>query len=191
LEGVAELWFDERIGDWWASYRLLADEGGVPIVGEIRIYPYATSSAPGGDRWTGFVPAGGIPATVLRRVTARAPFSPNDWRRLMKRHPAAPLIQVAAKVDLSAHRAGQTVPPALLAKVADTYVECCIDKPKSPITVAARRLNLSPRYVKFILGRAREEGYLTSLGRGRSGGAITKKATALLEDNVHQKGTSG
>src|SRR5687768_14691386 len=73
--GVAEAWVEQPMGDWIVAYRILP-QGGVPVIGEVRVFPRKprTTDTPG--RWDGEVlglsvevPEGGLATRHLRRVT--------------------------------------------------------------------------------------------------------------------------
>jgi hypothetical protein len=183
-EGFDELWVDERLGDWVAQYRIVPQDG-VPVVAEIRVLPWSPTTAPGGAFWVGYCPPGGLPALVLRQVTAKAPLDRRDWQRTVRRYP---FLKAWDRIDPT-RAAPRTVTPAFLAGIAAAYLQCCTEAPQSPMRALATRLNYSLRYAKHLVDQARDRGYLTSLGRGRAGGTLSAEAKALLEGPA-QKGTS-
>ena len=85
VRGVADLWLEQRIGEWIAAYRVIAAQGR-PWIGEIRIFPADTifeRERPKGEWVSGTlagvratVPAGGVTARILAEV------KPRRWRRI-------------------------------------------------------------------------------------------------------------
>jgi hypothetical protein len=73
----------------------------------------------------------------------------------------------------------------LLTLVADEYVK--VARGPRPLEATKRALEkkgkpYSEKYVRDLVHRARLEGLLTSLGRGRSGGELTEKAQEILRN---------
>jgi hypothetical protein len=78
---VADLWIEQRIGDWVAAYRVVASHGR-PWIGEVRVFPRESVGRPAGEWVAGTlagvlakVPAGGVTAKILADV------KPHRWRR--------------------------------------------------------------------------------------------------------------
>ncbi len=66
------------------------------------------------------------------------------------------------------------------AALAKAYIETLDTGESTPVRALAEQLGLGEKTVRNHLFKARERGLLTSLGRGRAGGALTPKAKEIL-----------
>jgi hypothetical protein len=192
----------EAFDDWCVGLRIDMREGEM-AVGEVRIFPTrqlrdqalqrmsdAAFRAEGGATAAlpASVPAGGLDAMSLKSL----PFG-----RLIRQALAdvSKFAHVAEELDLAPEGWGNQVENALprpgprghpqrfFAEVAGEYLELIRQGDSRPNETLARRHTVAPSTGQGWIKTARREGLLTSAGRGRPGGRLTAKATALLEEN--------
>lgn len=195
---VRETWVESELGDGWrAAFRMLIQDG-LPVVGEIRVYPAEPDADPGrwsaeivGDRAD--VPAGGVTGRLLRRIhvdAARDTFgemqaagfllgidatTPPDFERI--RHHAT-------------HNPGRRGhPDTFYAAAAAAYLTHIHAGATTPTEALAAELGLPAWRVRDIVKAARIRGLLTQPPRGRAGGELTPAGqTALTAWNTPDKG---
>jgi hypothetical protein len=200
LEGIGEAsvletWIEVPVGAWIVAYRLVNDQG-VPVVGEVRMFP-AEPGRPGPGQWSGEllgpearVPRGGITARVLRRVRVRAYLTRMSEvvRQLRVEAPAWAPRYGWAVIDPTApgaarpgaRRGPKGRPDSFYAEVAREYVKAVERGSYRPVADLARRRRASPTKVRDMIRRARARGLLTLEGPGKRGGLLTERAETLL-----------
>ena len=67
-----------------------------------------------------------------------------------------------------------------LASVAQDYVRLLNEGETSVINALAEQLEIGRNTVTDVLRQCRSDGFLTSTGRGRAGGSLTKQATDVI-----------
>jgi len=190
-----EIWVEAELNDGWiAAYRLLPQEG-VPVIGELRIFPKSPRNARQPGLWDGAllgsdvtVPKGGLTARLLRRARvgahhrfgnkAVALFPESEISRVA---PASlPRVQQGRSARVSGKGGRPKLPDLVYARVAAAYERACMRGDDSPVRTAATAARLPLVRVRTMLHVARIRGLLTTRGQGLVGGVLTPKARAVL-----------
>ena len=200
-----EAWIEVPAGEGWlASYRVVMKEAG-PVVAEIRVFPAgADRRTPGSwSRDPVSVPAGGIPARVLRRLRLTDPIG--LFERVVSKWEADQGEEVTQRVfgRFGFRRSGGAVPKRtgragrsdeFYARWAAAYVgrlkrgsrhpvRDLVTRP--PVTIAGFGSSGAPEAtVRGIIHEARRRKLLTAAPPGRAGGELTEKSTRLLARSV-------
>src|SRR5262245_48223012 len=194
---VSDTLYERRIGDDWVAFYRIVNQGGVPVVGEVRVYP----SEPHGSRppgmWSGevrgskaSVPLGGITGRLLRRVR----IDYQALATLVRDYRAAPAESLFAwaieRRGFQAERrlrrrpgAGRPRPrPEILAQAAVAYEQALL-RGRPPLQMIARLLSVKASTARGVIARARKGGFLVPakvMKRGVLLGRATKRAKAVL-----------
>lgn len=130
----------------------------------------------------------GLSAAILRSLPLRELVNEATERATTARTDTADIEPGALVVRTPFGVA--TVPPAdsvspdlRYARVAQTYVALVESGVTQPAVHMAREMDVSLRTVRAWIDRARARGLLERPGSGPPGGALTRKARALLEDS--------
>ena len=193
---VHNVWACVDLDDYWyAAYRLVSDDRGKPVIGEIRVYPGRQEWEIG--EWVaavmGFrskVARGGLTGRVLRRITARSIL---EALQRMKQGPRASRFNAPSGKWLSAHWDGKAPsksrqslrgrprrPEIDHAVLAAQYVALRKAQHPKPIPTLAKRRGETIPTVRAALHRARLLGLMPL---GKKGAALAKllpKAQSLL-----------
>ncbi len=195
---VEEAWIEVPAGEGWlAAYRVVMTETG-PVIGELRVLPAENAHRSPG-RWSedpSFVPAGGIPARVLRRLRLTDPIG--LFERFVKKWESEHGDEVTRRVfgRLSSPPSRTPVPKrtgragrsdAFYARWAAAYVERLRRGSRHPVRDLAARppvkisgfassSDAPEATVRAIIHEARRRDLLTAAPRGRAGGELTDKA---------------
>ncbi|MGH2660719.1 MAG: hypothetical protein ACRDHS_13935 [Actinomycetota bacterium] len=198
---VDEAWIEVPVGEGWlAAYRVVMKEA-APVIGEIRVFPTGVDrpTAGGWSRNATSVPAGGIPARVLRRLRLTDPIG--LFERFVRKWEAEHGAEVTNRVfgRLRPRRSEAPVPKrtgragrsdGFYARWAAAYVERLqrgsrhpvsdlVNRP--PVTIAGFASSRAPQAtVRAIIHEARRRKLLTGAPPGRAGGKLTEKGTRLL-----------
>jgi hypothetical protein len=184
---VREWWVENDLGDGWrVAHRILIQDG-LPIVGEVRVYPAEKGAQAG--RWSAehlgeaaTSPKGGVTGRLLQRVRiddARETFDDMRRRRLLLGTPALPdLARIRHDATHNPGRGGH--PDAFYAAVAAAYLAKLHAGATTPTDALADDLNLRPQRLRDLLRAARTRGLLTQPPRGRAGGELTPAGQAAL-----------
>jgi hypothetical protein len=190
-----ETWLEVPIDDdrWTVAYRLVAREG-VPVVAEVRVFPYD----PDPDRVTmgrwsereDLVPVGGLSTRRLRDVKIEEHLH-KKWAEFL----ATPAAQLAARdhglepseaPSVRGRRGRPPIDDLLLARVAQKYVLKVRDGGRHPVRdiyAEGGEMTYSYDTIRGYVVMGRKRGLLTeSVRPGRAGGSLTLKAIWLLED---------
>ena len=169
---VKEDWIEADLDPRWvAAFRVIRDDRGLPVFGEVRVFPQGKRPTTWRGRWSAEVtgssaqaPRGGITARLLRRIQtgpseallakASRLFARDAQREKGPLPPylkdgAAPLL-IAAGERVRRHpptpgRGRRPEPDATYAKVADAYVTAFREHRRAPILDTAKRFQMSPR----------------------------------------------
>ena len=214
--GTLNLWADVKLDrQWQVSYRLVV-QGGVLVIGEVRVLPRH-----GSDReiWTdaeeksglhAAAPAGGVRSTLLRRVgipavgrAARqfATILKDAVRAFAEQHGAhdgetvivspTPVPSQADGQQRSGSPRGRKGKGAVFyARIAQTYIaECGKDKHRGVLKVVQKQHGLgSVDQARVAVYRAREMGFIGGQRMpGKAGGSLTDKAKATLASSATAK----
>lgn len=200
---VRETWLEDSLGDGWRIAYRLVPQAGLPVIGEIRVYPDEPERRGDAGEWsahelgdTASVPAGGLPIRALRRISledAQRNFH-EIFRSVHEQYPDDPLwVLETWSVDpailsrqLSRHpgRGGRS--DAFYAQLAFLYTSTVQTGQPRPLEHLAKELARPSGHVRQLLATARERGLLTRSTRGRAGGELTEKARRTLQ--AHQLG---
>jgi hypothetical protein len=201
--GRRDAWIEEDLPDGWiAAYRLTADERGLMVIAEVRVFPKEPSALASDEleievlhegehqsaasqralgSWSGepkSVPAGGFRVATLRKMH---PAKARTYAFTRSR--AIPLPDSFDQLSVKPDK-GKRLPrnDRRLAEVAVLYSGACAAGSTSPHDDLAPRLKYSSDYIRCTLvPEARRRGFLTEApGRGRAGGEATAKALALV-----------
>ncbi len=198
---VEEAWIEVPAGDrWLVGYRLVMKKVG-PVIGEIRVFPAEQGRRTAGC-WSGdaaSVPAGGIPARVIRRVRLTEPIRlfehfVKKWKESHGEEVSKRVLgrvwsrRSEAPVPKRTGRAGRS--DEFYARWAAAYVERLQRGSRRPVRDLATRppvriagfdSSREPEAtVRAIIHEARRRKLLTDAPRGRAGGDLTKKARGLI-----------
>jgi hypothetical protein len=175
-------WVESDVGDGWrAAFRMLIQDG-LPVVGEVRVYPAEDDALPG--RWSATTaPTGGVTTRLLRRVHIDAARERFDEMRssgfLLGPHPAAPdLDRIRYHATHNPGRGGH--PDGFYAAAAAAYVTHLHTGATKPTEALAAELDLPPWRVRDLVRAARTRGLFTQPPRGRAGGELTPAGHAAL-----------
>lgn len=130
----------------------------------------------------------------LRRPRPQVPEPQVDDDAAFRAYVASLVGPVGAEVqarpaDRRGRRDRSTPAQAELAYLAAEYLEIIAAGSPRPVLDLAARLGWSPGKTQKKLARARAEGLLTSLGRGRAGGELTDEALRALSNLSGQRGS--
>jgi hypothetical protein len=185
------VWVEAPLGEaWTVAYRLVVQRG-VPVVGEMRIFPHDEYPGRHPGEWRGVflqaataAPEGGLTARLLRQVRV------GEHMKVMG--------QILEKLRGELSHLGLTMPPprrtprpvkiqdrkhrqdGLYARLAEAYVAAFNAGSRTPSADVARRWKLSAAKVRDLLFKARRRRLLTAAPNGKSGGELTEKAYAIL-----------
>jgi hypothetical protein len=180
--GVPEaFWIEAIYAGWVAAYRI-TQQGGRPVVAEMRVFPDEASRARPGE-WstdTAHVPTGGLPARLVRGLKPGEDLAVglkigNRYVRLVP--PAANRFRRAGFRRLKKTRPGHGYSDNELLRAAVFYVERGGRRPVADLAVAWK---LEHQQARDLLQAAGEKGFLTPGTRGKTSRALTEKAKALL-----------
>lgn len=189
------VWVEAPIGEaWTAAYRIVVQRG-VPVVGELRIFPHDDYPGRHPGEWRARflqasteAPPGGLTARLLRQVRV------GEHMKVMG--------QILEKFAGELKPLGLTMPPPrraprpmkirershgrddLYARLAEAYVAAFNAGSRTPAADVARRWKLGPdgaAKVRNLLFKARRRGMLSDgPGGSKAGGELTDKARAIL-----------
>jgi hypothetical protein len=208
LVTVREAWVEASIGeDWIAAYRLVP-KNGVPVIGELRVFP-AEPHRPGPGRWSGewlgvgaSASSGGLTARLLRRV----PTTPHvrlvadllrKWREEMGGDRAlrrlwgdAPSLPDDARPQphptptgtarATGKRGRKGRPKEEVARIAAAYSSAIAIGSRRPVRDVVQKLRLDSSQVRDVIYRARKLGFLTRTTSGIPAGILTPAGEGLL-----------
>ena len=208
-KGTVNLWADVKLDrQWQVSYRLVV-QGGVPVIGEVRVLPRHGSKS---ETWTdaeekfgllAAAPAGGVRSTLLRRVgvpavgrAARqfATILKDAVRASEEQHGArdgetiivspTPVPSQPEGQQRSGSRRGRKGKgEAFYARIAETYIaEVEKNKHRGLAEVVQKQHGLSTvEHARVAIFRAREKGFIGGTRvTGKAQGFLTDKAKAVL-----------
>ena len=189
---ISETWVESPLGaDWIAAYRIVADHG-VPVIGEVRIFPNEDEHPKAGS-WSGeyvarpVVPSGGLTRRVLDQIKLTEPMSKaGEFMERIRAFAAPQLERRGLATTKARRRRGRKGHGDLFyAQVARDYVAAVEAGSSSPATDVARRRRLGangPARIRDLLHEARRRGFLTPAPvRGRRGGDLTPQGRAILD----------
>jgi hypothetical protein len=198
------VWYETPVDDsWMAAYRLTQQSGQV-VVSELRVFPLevnrARTDTASAGLWSAEVladkaqaPKGGLTARVLRKVrigehATKADEGLESWRRMELLDAATGLGGTKRRMNQSQRTRGRPGhPPLFYARLAKTYAEAMARKSTRPTEVVAARHQLTPSHARDLIHKARVGGFLTGTIKGRSAGALTPKAQAVLDSVARSK----
>lgn len=194
-ESSGALWVREPLDTGWSvAYRYVVVDGSLAVA-QVIVYPEGLEFPPNAADPLGpdVVPGGGLTARTLRKLTvsdaqalAQLALSQSDgdpgWRGVFQAlldDAFAPLVDGGR--SRSPRRRGEARLRSL-ALVAARYVHLARQSGAQVNVRLAAELGVTPSQVRDRIYEARHADLLTSApGQGRPGGALTKRAEALLE----------
>lgn len=188
-----ELVLPEQYKEWRAASRLAVQDGQL-VVAELRVFP-AEEAYPTPGVWSAEVlgvaapvPLGGLPGRLLRRVRLGQPAKHTE--RFLRMSKSKPLGQFFRELDLRApaersepsrpQRPRRGRPDLFYARLAAAYVKAVQRGEQRPIRWLATQRRTEPATIRDMVHEARERGLLTPATQGKSGGALTPRALAML-----------
>jgi hypothetical protein len=199
-----EAWIEIPLGNEWTAACRLLPQNGVPVIGELRIFPYDPSERRhSAGRWSGefagkraHVPAGGLSSRLLR--TLRLSLSGALWKRYRHQLLELPGDQTwlssyhgfslgAGNQPKRPYRRGR--PDIFYARLAQRYCKLFDSGVRNPVQSIAGSIKESPSKVRDMILQARKRGLLTRPPKqGRMGGLLTPKAKIILKKARSPKG---
>lgn len=192
---VRTLWVEvRRDADWVAAYRIVPEDGH-PVISGVSLVPYSPDAAPG--EWRGTTPAGGLRCELRDAVRTEATLSAvqevvawhlsGEWLPVARREANRGFVEDVqrrfgfepTRLD-DRPRRPHIASDVELARVAAAYIRECEVNSQSPRKNLARRMGFSADGLSKKLSAARDRGILTSNGRGRAGGELTRHAQTVL-----------
>lgn len=195
---VPEAWVEAPLeGGWIAAYRLVP-QAGVPVIGEIRIFPQEPrrDDTPGlwDGAWDGAtpgrfveVPDGGLSARVLRQVTVGEHLqSGSEALALLQQAPGwATMLRGFSSPKKRRRPKGPggrpRRPDLFYAQLAATYVDALSSGHRNPVERVAVIVRQPAGRVRTMLHQARERGLLAGRQQGRASGQLTPRARVLIK----------
>jgi hypothetical protein len=189
---IREAWVEVALNpDWMVAHRLVATKHGEPVIAEIRLFPRERTKMRPPGRWSADVlgvdarvPAGGIPADILRHIrlgeTRRFHEEFRGWLQKARRTKAAVPSVAATKGGKLKRGRRAKHSEEFLATLARDYVDALTTATRSPVADVARNRSLAASQVRDLLHRARHLALLTPTRSGRSGGQLTDRALGIL-----------
>jgi len=192
------VWFEASIAPRWRVAFRLANQGGQPVIAEVRVFPDEPGERPAG-RWSGEygvktkVPPGGITARVLRQI--RTQTFRRELSAIRKRHaehlgelarsdPSFPLTSAPSLTTRG--RKGRS--DRELARIALAY-EAAYASGRPAIAAVAKAARLSLTKARDAVHRARTRGLLSPASkRGKGGGLLTPLGREILKQGAKSKG---
>jgi hypothetical protein len=193
---VSDTVFEQEIGDDWRVFYRIVNQDGVPVVGEVRLYPLEPQGSRPEGTWSGevlgtaaSVPLGGITASLLRRVR----IDYQALARLVRLRRGAPEKSLIAwaieRRDFRTERrrrsrrpgAGRPqTRPEVLARAAVIY-EQALRRRRPPLQAISKQLGMKVSTVRGLVARTRRDGFLepAKAKQGVLHGRATKRAKAL------------
>jgi hypothetical protein len=190
-----QVWIEAEIGDdWTLAYRVIQQDG-VPVIGELRIFPARddkTRHLPAGE-WQGThattapVPRGGISTRLLRKINTAADFAAGlkAQNRYVELLPAAaPRFTAAGFQGTKLKRRGSARGGGRRGWPDETLLDAAlfyVTHGRHPVAALAKAWKLSPSQARDLLTAARRKGFLTSATQqGRTSRDLTDHAKELL-----------
>jgi len=190
---VTSCWFERPLDDdWFIAYQLFV-QAGIPVIGELRIFPREDFRRRPPGEWSASllgveakVPAGGITMALLRKVrlgtvktktaeTLREYRSALGGSELMK-HLQLEIKEIEQRPPKREKRGRPALSDFEYARIADFYVKRCVEESRSPVSDTAKRFKISMATARMRIATARNRGFLTPAQRGQGWGELTEKA---------------
>lgn len=189
-------WLEQPVGQRWMVAFRVADQGGQPIISEVRVFPYERNARRPPGLWSGtyggaaHVPRGGITARLLRDIRMKL-FQTAlqaivaQWSRELA---AIEVPWVRPSSDAVSNRGRKGRPEIELARMAEVYQQA-YGSGRYPIRVIARKFRISPTQARDAILRARRVGLLSPAKKqGSVGGLLTTRARAVLKQRISHRG---
>lgn len=209
---IPDLWAECVSPDarWLAAARIVPDERGNPVIGELRIFPHERHRPreyDGSGCWGAEVlgtavrgvPRGGVPGALLRRgiqltvIRRQARSMVNTLLHIKGLPPDHVISRMVGRLAGSGFTARPRFPkkrstlgrPRLTdleyARLASDYVDA-FNRSGRPIPELARTRKRAPAAIRSMVARARADGFLSpALMPGTGGGTLTPKTVQVLE----------
>lgn len=204
------VWVRRPLGDAWVTYVRFEEQGGHPVVAELRVLPRVdtpglrfSEDAAAQRQWLdvtgsapdGAAPEGGLTTRALRGIhlgraleqayvgladAAGRDERRPDWLRL-------PMNYADEAIGAPRRPGRRGREDIFYAQVAAAYVDAVRQDRGRAVVVTAQTLSerwggtYEPTYVRDLLTVARRRELLTPPPKGRAGGDLTDKARALLQ----------
>jgi hypothetical protein len=188
---LEEWWYEVLLAEeWTAAYRVM-QQGGFPVIAELRVFPRESDRMPG--EWSGTyfthasVPAGGITARLVKQLrpgdTRGSDLAEGreKWKKFIgltgaKAHFRKRGFRAIRRPRQTGGRRGWTDDELLRAAL--FYVEST----GTPVAELAKAWNLRPSQARDLLTAATRKGFLTAGKRGVKSRTLTDRAKALLKE---------
>jgi hypothetical protein len=193
---ITDAWVEVPLRDGWvAAYRIVND-GGTPVVGEVRVFPDEPDRKNHGQ-WSGEllgvrakVPHGGITLRLLREVRLKKYLQQmaagiERFRKqsiLAARDFGWGREKVAAPAKSAPRRGRKGRSDEFYVRVAEEYAKASTVRRSRPIAEIAKSHKVLPSQARDMVRLARKRGLLTSIGPGMRGGQLTGRAESLLRE---------
>lgn len=178
-DGTERVWVDAFIREGWVASLRIEEQGGRPVIAEVRIvYPMGKE-----------LPRGGLRARVLHDVRLSEPLrlTLGELLTLRGKTTGRPMsdyfpdaIVRAARSD---HPAAGKWTDEELALFAADYIRIWRDpeSARAPVQALARGWRIKSRHASQLLFKASERGLLVDRVHGKAGGVLSERAQQLLE----------
>ena len=185
----ADWWLIPAGDGWTVAYRLVG-QGTQPVVAELRLVPSSPVESMTDAAWqpvVGDVPIGGLPASVLKGLSIRTPFTGRSHNAI-KNIRAELGVSFADRLGITGHkRTRGSETDRLRAQVAAMYSVAVLKRRDVNSVVAEALGPFTAAQVRDLVYDARTSGFLSAApGKRRAGGSLTPAGRALLTDAEYQ-----
>jgi hypothetical protein len=190
LRPQREVWIEADVsskaqpGAVWKVAYLLVNQGGVPVVAEMRLFPAEPHPFRPAGQWSGHVagvsapvPPGGITSRLIREV--------HLGKHL--RYAGGEVASAASPPPRRRSDRRSRLPEIAFARAAETYDAAVKKNEGPPVPAVARRHRLSIESARWRIHEARVRGFLTTTGQGRAGGRLTDRGKRVLRTKTRRR----
>ena len=195
---VRDGWFETILdgNEWLAAFHIVI-EAGLPVVAELRIYPFEEHEPNQWNfagQWSGTenaedatIPHGGLTSTTVKKIRFGALQAIPELVALARKHPTyhrdlesfGLLSQVPNR-----HPGPKGKSDLYLAKLAQQYVNLVDSGNPNPVkTIAKKGRGRTPEQIRDLLHTARKRQLLSEAPKGQAGGFLLPLAVKLLDDD--------
>ena len=193
---VTSCWFERPLDDdWFIAYQLFV-QAGIPVIGELRIFPREDFRRRPPGEWSASllgveakVPAGGITAPLLRKVKfgtvkTKTAETLKEYRTAVPElmsHLGLQIKEIAPRPPKREKRGRPALSDRECARIADFYARRCVEESRSPVSDTAKHFRISMATARTRIATARIRGFLTHSQPGQGWGEITGKTRQVLK----------
>lgn len=187
-----EAWVEQALPGGWSAFLRVINQGGRPVVAEVRVVPKTPEAKPGG--WSESaedVPRGGLTQRgQLRRVRLEEALqlAVRDATRAVER--GYSIAHFGAREDWAMRTrqgGGRRLTDEGLARLVQGYLDLVGAHEPMPVVELARRRGMTTAAVRERLRKAKARDLFEPLAPGRAGGELTAKGLALLDKEESER----